>query len=150
MAPSASSLRRLEQTLGHFKPQSSTKHRKLSIVHGRKDLALLEVGLGRLLEEQAIKFPNKEAIVCPDLGQGPAYRLTYDGLNQRSKELARSLLALGVQKGDRISIFAGNSIEYVTLIFAAGRIGAILVVLNTKWNPEEVKNALNVTGTVSL
>lgn len=39
-------------------------------------------------------------------------RLTYDGLDRKSDDLARGLLQRGVKKGDRVAVSLGNNIEY--------------------------------------
>jgi acyl-CoA synthetase (AMP-forming)/AMP-acid ligase II len=98
--------------------------------------------MGQLLEEQASKFPDRDAIVIPWTGA----RFSFRQLNDRSKLVARGLIALGVGSQDRIGIFSGNCERYVELFFATCRIGAIFVVLNPAYNPVECENALRHSG----
>jgi long-chain acyl-CoA synthetase len=53
---------------------------------------------------------------------------------------------MGIQKGDRIGIMAGNCEQYISVFFAAARVGAILVVLNNTYTPSELYYALGHTG----
>jgi acyl-CoA synthetase (AMP-forming)/AMP-acid ligase II len=115
---------------------------KPSLFVGPRSSELLETDLGRLLERQAALFGDREAVVFP----GRA-RLTYHELNDEVSRVAKGLLALGVSHGDRIGILAGNCHEYIALVFATGRIGAILVLLNTSYTPEELRRAVSQTGT---
>lgn len=122
-------------------PPKSPIPPKLSIFSGPITPPLLLTNLGNLLQHQAIKFPNREAVICP--GQA---RLTYLQLSNEASKVAKGLLALGIQHGDRIGILCGNRSEYITLIFAAGQIGAILVVLNNGYTPRELRRAVALTG----
>jgi len=72
-------------------------------------------------------FPEVEALVDVPRNQ----RLTYGELSHDVNRLAYFLSArLGVTKGDRVAVLAYNRADYITLFFAAGRLGAILVPLN--------------------
>ena len=122
-------------------PPKSQSSQKLSLLSGPTSPPLLLTDLGELLDVQAAKFPNREAIICP--GQA---RLTYLQLSKEASRLAKGLIALGIQHGDRIGILCGNRSEYVSLIFAAGQIGAILVVLNNGYTVEELRRAAAMTG----
>jgi long-chain acyl-CoA synthetase len=73
-------------------------------------------------------------------------RWTYADLKDEAERLARGLLAMGIHKGDRISVMAGNCEQYISVFFAAARVGAILVVLNNTYTPSELYYALNHSG----
>ena len=137
-------LQRLRQTIQHLRGGRDAVSEKvpLSLVHGPTEPALLNLSMGQLLEEQASKFPDRDAIVIPWTGS----RLTFQQLNDRSKLVGRGLLALGVCSGDRVGIFSGNCERYVELFFATCRIGAIFVVLNPAYTPVECQNALRHSG----
>jgi long-chain acyl-CoA synthetase len=60
------------------------------------------------------------------------------------------MLAMGIQKGDRVGIMAGNCEQYISVFFAAARVGAILVVLNNTYTPSELYYALNHTGNFTM
>ena len=122
---------------------STTTASARSLFSGPTSPELLTTDLGKLLERQAALFGDREAIVSPS-----GVRLTYNELNDEASRVAKGLLALGVGHGNRIGILAGNCHEYVTLFFAAGRIGAILVVLNTGYTPDELRRAVAHTGKI--
>lgn len=136
-------LERLQQTLQHVQHQSAAPASKqLSIVHGPTEPELLDITLGELLTLQSLQYRDHECLVVPWTGT----RWTYGDLDHESQLVARGLLAMGVQRGDRIGIMAGNCEQYVSMFFAAARVGAILVVLNNTYTPSEVYYALNHTG----
>jgi fatty-acyl-CoA synthase len=65
-------------------------------------------------------------------------RLDYAGFEQRIRQLAGWLRALGVAPGDRVGILLGNCSAYLEALFAAARIGAIAVPINTRLSAREV------------
>src|SRR5437773_2273788 len=85
---------------------------------------------------------NRNAAFAPDK---PAIRfaggtLTYAGLAQRIADAARALKSqLGVGRGDRVAILAANHPDYLVLLYACARLGALLVPLNWRLAvPEQV------------
>ncbi|KAG9246707.1 putative long-chain-fatty-acid-CoA ligase [Calycina marina] len=142
MATEAVSLRRLRQTTSHLSQTPVDGSQGLSIVHGPTNPPLLQWTLGDLLDEQASAGRDKECLVVSWTGA----RWTYGDLQRQSQQLAKALLATGVQSGDRVGILAGNCEEYAAIFFAAGYIGAILVVLNSTYTATEAKYALNHSG----
>ncbi|KNG89596.1 long-chain-fatty-acid-CoA ligase [Aspergillus nomiae NRRL 13137] len=131
--------RRLQQTLLHFQPPKATE--QLSIVYGDTQPPLLDITLGELLALQSLQYGEHECLVFPWTGT----RWTYSNLNDEADRLARGLLAMGIHKGDRIGIMAGNCEQYISVFFAAARVGAILVVLNNTYTPSELYYALEHT-----
>ncbi|MGL6299591.1 AMP-binding protein [Streptococcus iniae] len=67
---------------------------------------------------------------------------TYEDLNQRAVNLAHYLLAYGISKGDRVALFCPNDIAYFDLLFACTKIGAVLVPINWRLKPIEIKKIL--------
>ena len=57
-------------------------------------------------------------------------QITYDELDKKSNALARGLQAIGVKKGDRVSVSLGNNSEFAITTYALFKLGAILVPLN--------------------
>lgn len=114
----------------------------LSIVKGPSDPPLLQETLGQFLDGQAEQFGSRPAIIVP----WSCARLSYHELSQRSKDLAKGLLAKGVRKGDRVAIFASEDERVVELLFAVGRIGAILVILNKTYTISECERAIKHSG----
>ncbi|OAX79486.1 hypothetical protein ACJ72_06193 [Emergomyces africanus] len=134
-------LARLQQTLNHILPQSFQKNAEsLAIVHGPTQPALWEMTLGELLEFQCLRYRDRECVVIPWTGA----RWTYGQVEHESSRLARGLLAKGIQRGDRIGVMAGNCEEYVSLFFAAARVGAILLLfIVSRIGRHHLENALD-------
>ncbi|THC99580.1 hypothetical protein EYZ11_000949 [Aspergillus tanneri] len=133
-------VRRLQQTLSHVQPPQAVE--QFSIVYGPTQPELLDITLGELLTLQSLKYGDHECLVFPWTGA----RWTYADLNDEADRVARGLLAMGIQKGDRIGIMAGNCEQYISVFFGAARVGAILVVLNNTYTPSELYYALEHTG----
>ena len=68
--------------------------------------------LGDLVDEMAAAIPNAEALVFRD------ERLDYAGLKARVDVFARALLAVGIQRGDRVALLVTNRTEWVVAAFA--------------------------------
>lgn len=80
--------------------------------------------LQNFLINNAEKYPDKEALVFN--GQ----RLSYSELNNRSTQLANSLIELGLNRHDRVIIFLDNSVETIISIWGILKAGGAFVVLN--------------------
>lgn len=137
------SVQRLQQTLSHVHPAVAPL--QLSIVAGPTHPKLLDITLGELLTIQALQHADFECLVFPWTGA----RWSYADLKEESDRLARGMLAMGIQKGDRVGIMAGNCEQYISVFFAAARVGAILVVLNNTYTPSELSYALDHSGNSS-
>jgi len=114
----------------------------LSIVHGSTKPELLQLTLGQLIDRQADRFGNKDAVIVP----WSCARLSFVELSERTKELAKGLLRFGVCKGDRIALFSSDDERFIELFFAVGRIGAILVTLNKTYTVLECERAIKHSG----
>jgi acyl-CoA synthetase (AMP-forming)/AMP-acid ligase II len=66
-------------------------------------------------------------------------RVSYAALDARANRVAHVLAAHGVRHGDRVAVLASNDPEYPVLYFAAARLGAILVPVNTRFHAAEVR-----------
>jgi acyl-CoA synthetase (AMP-forming)/AMP-acid ligase II len=82
------------------------------------------ITIGELLYNNALKFPNKTALA--DLDR----RYTFGQFNGRVNRLANALIALRLKIGDKVAVYARNSIEYMEIFHAAAKIGVGLVTLN--------------------
>jgi long-chain acyl-CoA synthetase len=89
------------------------------------------------LQESARRFPDKVALVCADI------RLAYSQLENAANHLARSLLNLGVTRGDRVGIYLPNSVEAVVGIFAVLKAGGVFVMVNRATKPDKLTFILN-------
>jgi len=106
-------LNRVRQILSHISPfadnSSKSPYPGLSYHVGPTNKPLKHVTLGELLREQVSLNGDCEALVSAWQG----IRWTYRELDEKSDELARGFWGLGVRKGDRMAIMAGNCGEYV-------------------------------------
>ncbi len=102
--------------------------------------------LGQLLSETARKYPDNDALVYVDRG----FRLTYAELDAMVDTMAKGLMALGVQKGEKVAIWATNVPYWVVLQFATARIGAVLLTVNTSYKTEELKYLLTQSKTETI
>jgi len=71
-------------------------------------------------------------------GDGATDRITYREADARSADLARRLLAAGVGKGTRVGVLAPNGPDFAIATIAVGRLGAVLVPINTLYQPPEL------------
>ena len=69
--------------------------------------------------------------------------VTYNRLKETSDLLARGFLSLGIKKGDRVAIWIAGYAEWAFIYFALARIGAIMVPVNTRYRPDEIKYVLS-------
>jgi fatty-acyl-CoA synthase len=113
-----------------------------SYVHGASPVPLLGETIGENLRRTVQRFSDREALVVPHQG----YRATYAQLWERAGEAARGLMARGVERGDRVGIWAPNRYEWVIVQYATARIGAILVNINPAYRTAELEYALNQSG----
>lgn len=90
------------------------------------------------LENRARLTPNKNAIIDEETN----IAWTYEELNNRSNSVAGWLETQGVKKGDRIALLSPNHISYFDLLFACGKIGAILVPLNWRLSVSELQGII--------
>jgi fatty-acyl-CoA synthase len=101
-------------------------------------------GIGFWLTKRELLQGDREAVV------DGRRRLSYRTLNGRVNQLARALLSMGLKPGDRIAILAYNGLEYVETIFAAAKLGLILVPLNWRLAPAELAFILSDSTTETL
>ena len=103
---------------------------------------MIEKTLGQVLNETAMKYPNKEALVYLD---GPRY--TYKEFKEIVDTTAKGLIKLGVKKGDHVAVWAYNVPEWVILQFATAKVGAVLVTVNTYYKAKELEYLLRQSDT---
>ena len=111
---------------------------KPSYAHGVSTRPLLGMTLGGLLDAVAQEFAGQEALVSVFENR----RLTYAALREEVNSCARALLALGVQKGERVGIWSTNCLAWVLVQFATAKIGAVLVNINPAYRLHELEFAL--------
>jgi fatty-acyl-CoA synthase len=110
-----------------------------SYVHGASVLPLLGDTVGTLLDRVTAAHPKRAALVACVQG----VRLSYHQFHAAVERAAAGLLALGLQRGDRIGIWAPNRVEWVLLQFAAPKAGLVLVNINPAYRTHELEYSLN-------
>jgi fatty-acyl-CoA synthase len=113
-----------------------------SYTSGTSDVPLLGLTIGDLFDRTVAQFPDNEALVSRHQG----LRYTYRQLQVEVDRCARALIALGVEKGQRVGIWAPNCAEWTITQFATAKLGAILVNINPSYRLNEVQYALRQSG----
>jgi len=88
----------------------------------------------------ADRFGDAEAIVDGDL------RLTFTGLVERVRHAAGAFAAAGIDKGDRVAIWAPNSAEWIIAAFGLLTAGGVLVPVNTRFKASEADDIIRRSG----
>lgn len=102
-------------------------------------LPLENLTVGSLLERTALRFPERPAM------EFRQQVWTYREFDQTVDRVARRLLALGIKKGDHLAIWCEAEPNNIFLFYAAARIGAVVVMLNTSLGRPELLNLLRWT-----
>ncbi|NQV06731.1 AMP-binding protein [bacterium] len=110
----------------------------LSYECGTGDVRLIGETIGDLFDRIASADPGREALIVSHQG----IRWTYRELAERVGVFARGLMALGVERGDRVGIWSPNWAEWVVTQFATAKIGAVLVNVNPAYRTHELEYAL--------
>ena len=108
--------------------------------------AYSDVSVGELLARLARDYPEREALIYPDRG----LRYDFSQLEWLARKIAKGLLSLGIETGDRVALWAPNIPEWVVLQFALAKIGAILVTVNTSLRAAEIEFLLKQSETSTL
>jgi fatty-acyl-CoA synthase len=109
---------------------------------GSVDVPLLEETIGANLERAVATYPDREALVS----RHQAVRYTYAELDAAVDEVARGLLALGLERGDRLGIWSPNCAEWALVQYATAKIGVILVTVNPSYRSSELEYVLRQSG----
>jgi fatty-acyl-CoA synthase len=113
---------------------------------GPTDTPILEETIGANFERTVGRHPDTEALVDVAAGQ----RWTYAELNADVDLIARGLMAMGIERGDRVGIWAPNRAEWTIVQYATAKIGAILVTINPAYRTHELAYVLNQSGVRTL
>lgn len=97
--------------------------------------------IDRILERANRMYPHKH--VSTKLPDGTMHRYTYANLYRRVKRLARVLVKLGIEPGDRVATFAWNHYQHLELYFAIPGCGAVCHTLNIRLFPEQLAYVIN-------
>jgi fatty-acyl-CoA synthase len=112
--------------------------------YARGELAppLLEETIGANFVRTAAAYADREALVEMASGR----RWTWAELDRDVTALARGLMAAGLEKGDRVGIWAPNCAEWTITQYAAAHAGVVLVNVNPAYRTHEFAYAVNQSG----
>jgi fatty-acyl-CoA synthase len=114
----------------------------LAYAHGVSATPLLGETIGANLARTVAAHGDRDALVVRHQG----IRWTYADLDERVDRVARGLLAAGLERGDRVGIWAPNCAEWVLVQYATARAGVILVNVNPAYRSAELEYVLNQSG----
>ena len=113
---------------------------------GPTDIPILEETIGKNFERTVAANPHGDALV--DMASGR--RWTYTELNDEIDVVARGLMALGIERGERVGMWAPNCPEWTIVQYATAKIGAILVNINPAYRTHELAYVLKQSGIRTL
>jgi fatty-acyl-CoA synthase len=105
-----------------------------------------EATLGQLLDEIVSKYPDNDAVVYVDRN----FRQTWREFKETVDDIAKGLMAMGVQRGEKVALWATNVPHWVALMFATAKIGAILLTINTNYKSTEIDYVLRQSETENM
>ncbi len=100
--------------------------------------------IGAMLDRAAIQFGDREAL---SFG---AQRWTFRELKDDVDRAARGLLQSGVQPGDKVALWLANRPEWLHILFAVAKIGAVLVPVNTRFRTHDLAYLLHQSDSTTL
>jgi fatty-acyl-CoA synthase len=113
-----------------------------SYLCGQAHEPLLYETIGACVDRIAASHGDRDALVV----RHQNVRWTYGEYKARIDDLAAGLLAVGIEPGDRVGIWAPNRVEWCLTQFATAKIGAIMVCINPAYRLYELEYALNKVG----
>ncbi|MBQ0720263.1 MAG: AMP-binding protein [Gammaproteobacteria bacterium] len=100
--------------------------------------------LGSLLDAAAEHYGEREALVFNDQG------IDYTALKTETDRIAKGLMAIGVEQGERVALWMTNRPEWLYLMFAIAKVGACIVPLNTRYRTDDVAYTVNQSRSATL
>ncbi|WP_028616895.1 AMP-binding protein [Pseudomonas canadensis] len=113
-----------------------------SYSRGSQDKTLLAMTIGQAFDRTVAQFPEGEALVV----RHQQHRYTWRQLAEAVDVHARAFLALGMQTGDRLGIWAPNCAEWCISQIASAKLGVILVNINPAYRSSELDYVLKQSG----
>lgn len=94
------------------------------------------MNFSHFLEHSAKYYGERTAIIYNDK------KYSYEELNTRTNRLANSLIHLGVKHGDRVGIVCSNSNQYVEIVYACSKIGAVSTHINWRLSSRKIEKII--------
>ena len=86
--------------------------------------------------------PDKEYLVYSDRD----LRFTWKEFNERVDRMAKGMLSIGIKHGTHVGIWATNVPDWLTFLYAAAKIGAVAVTVNTNYKQSELEFLVEKRG----
>ena len=123
-----------------------TNDTRLSYAHGASDTPLRYETVGQAFDQAVAAYSSRTALVS----RHQKIRWTYREFQEQVDALAAGLVALGLEPGERIGIWAPNCAEWTVTQYATAKAGLILVNINPAYRPQELEYCLNKVGCAAL
>lgn len=108
--------------------------------------SFVEKTIGQVLEDTVMRFPHNEALVYPDLDIRQDYREFYESC----KKAAKGFMALGIKKGDHVSVWTTNVAQWIYIQFGLAMAGGVLVTVNTNYKSHELEYIVRQSDSSTL
>ncbi|MEG1516812.1 MAG: AMP-binding protein [Raoultibacter sp.] len=105
-----------------------------------------ELTIGRYFRNQVAIDPDHEFVVYPDRD----LRWTYKDFDERTDNLARGMLAIGMEPGDHLGVWARNIPDWLTFMYATAKIGVVMVTMNPVYKIHELEYVLKQSDMKAL
>ncbi|MGH2318893.1 AMP-binding protein [Planococcus sp. SE5232] len=109
-------------------------------------MVILQKTVGQVVKEQATRNPDTEAYVYPEHG----IRKTYKEFDEETDRLAKAFIGIGIEKGEHVAIWSDNKREWLLSQFATGKMGGVLVTVNTSYQSSELEYLLEQSDATTL
>ncbi len=120
---------------------------ELLALEGSQDYPMhSELTIGAYFKQQVAIDPDHEFVVYPDRD----LRWTYADFDKRTDNLARGLLAIGIEPGDHLGVWARNIPDWLTFMYATAKIGVVMVTVNPVYKSHEVSYVMKQSDMKAL
>ncbi|ADQ07608.1 AMP-dependent synthetase and ligase [Caldicellulosiruptor hydrothermalis 108] len=109
-------------------------------------MSLIEMTIPDYFDMIATKFADNPAVIY----HHEKIYLTYSQFKKMVDDAAKGFMAIGIQKGEHVAVWATNRLEYLISIFALAKIGAVLVTVNTNYKIYELEYLLKQSDSSTL
>jgi len=100
--------------------------------------------VGSAFDEIVARFAEKEALVYED------ERISYRELQRRVHRMAKGLMALGLQKDEKMAVWMNNNPEWIYAFLASAKIGSVFVSVNARFKMQELEFVLRQSDSTTL
>jgi fatty-acyl-CoA synthase len=102
--------------------------------------------VGAVVRDISKRYPNTEAYVYTE----HQIRKTYQEFDAETDHLAKAFMGIGIAKGEHVAIWSDNKREWLLSQFATGKMGAVLVTVNTNYQEKELEYLLSQSDSTTL